>query len=450
MTSSQATPTTPEKQRTPITPEQSQIDLDSPLFDTIDCTPNTKKEMMSRKRKASQLIEKGSPTVTSAFLKWRLSVVERTLDVRVMQEQALSEANSFFQESGRPKPELVARLKQEEKALMTEKAYLLSQRKCLEGDLNDIDTSKTGLADAYINELRMSLEEASSSKEKVRALKAPRLDRRRFAKTVDDYLGTIQVSTYTNEVLAKWCHVLGYWLSPSSITCAHIVPFSFDTKDMAHMFGSDEPPLTSRRNGLNLQKAIEKAFDNCWITIVPLDSVESSPTEWKVVLLKTGIGDNVFFEDKLQNTSQRLWRWRDIDGRKLSFPNDYRPARRFLYMRYTLAWLHAESNGWVGFKEKVPSGQVWASPNKPDGYLRKSILLELGKKTGDKLPRDLMDAGMFEDPETSSLVYDVVAGIRVTEHVQAHLDGERDSKEDEDEVGEGMEQVMEEREMCED
>ena len=280
------------------------------------------------------------------------------------------------------------------------------------------------------------------------------MDRRRFAKTVDNYLGTMKVSTYTNEVLAKWCHVLGYWLSPCSITCAHIVPFSFDTKDTAHMFGSDEPPLTSRRNGLNLQKAIEKAFDNCWITIVPLDSVKSSPTEWKVVLLKTGIGDNVFFEDSLDITGQRLWRWRDIDGRKLSFPNDYRPARRFLYMRYTLAWLHAESNDWVGFKDKVPPGQVWASPNKPDGYLRKSILLELGKKTGNKLPRDLMDAGMFEDPETSSLVYDVVAGIRVTEHVQAHLDGERDSKEDEDEDededGEGMEQVGEEREMCED
>ena len=29
------------------------------------------------------------------------------------------------------------------------------------------------------------------------------------------------------------------------------------------MFGSDEPPLTSRRNGLDLQKNIEKAFDIC-------------------------------------------------------------------------------------------------------------------------------------------------------------------------------------------
>ena len=121
---------------------------------------------MSRKRKASQLIEKGSATVTSAFLKWRLSVVEKTLDLRAMQEQAFSEANSFFQESSRSKPELVARLKQEKKALMTEKVYLLSQRKFLEEDLNDIDTSKTGLADAYINELRTSLEKCPVSRRK--------------------------------------------------------------------------------------------------------------------------------------------------------------------------------------------------------------------------------------------------------------------------------------------
>ena len=95
----------------------------------------------------------------------------------------------------------MAVLKKDVKALLTEKAYLLSQRKYLEGDLNDIDTSKTELAEAYINGLRMLLEEASSSKEKVRALRAPRLDKKRFAKTVDEYLDTRQESTYTNEDL---------------------------------------------------------------------------------------------------------------------------------------------------------------------------------------------------------------------------------------------------------
>ena len=57
--------------------------------------------------------------------------------------------------------------------LLAEKVFLLSQRKCLEGDFNDVDTGKTRMADAYIDELRLSLEVASRSREKV---KAPRLD----------------------------------------------------------------------------------------------------------------------------------------------------------------------------------------------------------------------------------------------------------------------------------
>ena len=198
------------------------------------------------------------------------------------------------------------------------------------------------------------------------------------------------------------------------------------------MFGSDEPPLTSRRNGLSLQIKIEEAFDNCSIVIVPVDSVESTPTEWKILLLNTAKRDKVFFRDMFKATDRELWRWRDIDGRKLSFRNDKRPARRFLYMRYTLAWLHAEDKSWPGFKEKVPPGEVWKSPNKPKGYLRNSILLKLGRKTGDRLPKDLVSAGIFEDSDTSSIVHDEVAGIRVTEHVQGHLDEVRDTKEDDE------------------
>ena len=115
-------------------------------------------------------------------------------------------------------------------------------------------------------------------------------------------------------------------------------------------------------------------------------------------------------------------------------------------MRYALAWLHAEDKSWPGFKEKVPPGEVWASPNKPDGYLRKSILLELGKKMGDRLPKDLVSAGVFEDPDTSSIVHDEVAGIKVTELVQGHLDGVRDTKKDE----ESTERAGEEEEPIED
>ncbi|KAL8957622.1 MAG: hypothetical protein Q9183_006009 [Haloplaca sp. 2 TL-2023] len=140
---------------------------------------------------------------------------------------------------------------------------------------------------------------------------------------------------------------------------------------------------------------------------------------------------NPFFTDLVNLTDRKVWKFKDIDGRKLTFNNMNRPARRYLYLRYTLAWLHANDENWPGFKEKVPPGKVWASPNKPEGYLRKSILVKLAKRTGDKLPTELIDSGVFEDSDSRSLLSDVVAAVRVSKLVQAHLAGERDPKFDE-------------------
>ncbi|KAL9064014.1 MAG: hypothetical protein Q9161_009147 [Pseudevernia consocians] len=420
MASTHSTPITPQKQ---LTSNRFQLDIES-----IDCTPDTRERLRSQKRKASEILEEGSPQTTIPFLKWRLAVVEDTLNVKALEKKALSEATEYFEKTNRSKSELLATIKEVERGLTSERAILLSQRKSFEGDLNDVDTSNTRLEDAYITELRYSLELASSTKEKAPGTKAPRLEGKQFAEIVHKYLGT--GLREPNETAMKFCNVLGFWLP--SIKCARIIPFSFHIKEMGHMFGSDESPLTSRRNGLSLQAKIEEAFDNCWVTIVPRGSVASTPTEWKIILLNPNVRDWVFYQDTYKFTDRPMWKWRDIDGRKLTFCNDNRPARRFLYMRYTLAWLHAEDKGWEGFKEKVPPGHIWASPNKPDGYLRSSILRELGRRTGDTLPEDLITAGAFDDAATSSVVYDTVAGIRVTETVQRHLEGERDPIEGED------------------
>ena len=35
------------------------------------------------------------------------------------------------------------------------------------------------------------------------------------------------------------------------------------------------------RNRLSLQKNSEEAFDNCWVAVISVDSVEPNLTEWK-------------------------------------------------------------------------------------------------------------------------------------------------------------------------
>lgn len=424
----------------PITPERIDIfclakDTDSSILDgedldRIDCSPATKTQINALKRKASQLSEEGSPNTTSPFLKWRLAVVESKLRVRNKQREALNEASPSFYTTTKPKEEWFALLKQDEKALLKEKTFILSKRQILEEDLNDLVTSKVRLEEAYITELRMSLQAASSTKYRKLAYKVPRLERTVFQNLVNEYLGT-KISSDTGST-RRWCSVLACWLPRDEVKCAHIIPFSWNTKDMAYMFGGDEPPLTSKRNGLSLQTKIEQAFDDCWVTIVPVDSVECTPTRWKILLLNTSQANKTFFCDMSRgaaDTGQEYWRWQDIDGRELKFLNDNRPARRFLYMRYALAWLTAEDKSWESFKERVPPGEVWTSPNKPDGYLRKSVFLGIHKRLGDKLPNHLIHAGIFEDPDTSSIVDDELAKIRITEHVENHIEGARDEKE---------------------
>ena len=193
---------TPEKQ---LTSSRLDLDLDSPTMDDHDCTPNTKAEIHSKKRKASQILSQGSPNTISLFLKWRFSVVEQELEVKEMERKALLEANTFYKKIGRSKQELIAIVDEEEKNLLSEKKILLSHRQILVQDISDIIDSRTQLQEAYTKELRIALAAASSSDQTSRGLKAPRLDRKAFNKALDKYLGTKKVTNTGDS--AKWCAV---------------------------------------------------------------------------------------------------------------------------------------------------------------------------------------------------------------------------------------------------
>lgn len=409
--------------------EDGDIYVDSPALDDIPYTPEIRAKMSTLKLKASQTLKQGSPTVTKQFLQWRPKAVTAFLEFRAMQRQAPTWSAS----SQSTQAELLKFIEMGERRLLFEKAYLLSDSKSIEGDLNDIVYDKNELLKAYLNELRMSMEVAVSAKTKPVDSKALRLGNKEFSDAVYDYLGTRRV--LEGGCMLYFCNVLGLELGQFEVECARIVPSSWNTKEFAYMFGADGS-FASKRNGLSLQHRIGEAFDNCWLTIVPIETVQATPTEWKVVLLNESVRNNTFCVKSYE--SGENWTWKDIDGRKLTFLNDNRPARRFLYLRYILAELQADKNAWPGFKDKFPPAEVWASPNKPDGYLRKSVLVELRERTGNKLPKRLLDAGSFEDAATSNAVHDELAAIRVTEKVRSYLEGERDPKpnDEDDDYGE--------------
>ncbi len=93
-----------------------------------------------------------------------------------------------------------------------------------------------------------------------------------------------------------------------------------------------------------------------------------------------------------------------------------RPARRYAYFRYALAisksptshhesvlrlkdiTVHAVKEFPNNAINEMPRGKVWASPARPDGYLRRSMLRLLGMTIGDtELPEALTTEGITFD-----------------------------------------------------
>ena len=63
-----------------------------------------------------------------------------------------------------------------------------------------------------------------------------------------------------------------------------------------------------------------------------------------------------------------------------------------------------------------------------------SILRNLARKVGDRdeLPADFIEAGEFEDPDTTSKIREEVGKLNIPLAIRKHLDGERDDKEGDD------------------
>ena len=58
-----------------------------------------------------------------------------------------------------------------------------------------------------------------------------------------------------------------------------------------------------------------------------------------------------------------------------------RPARRYLYFRYVITYLHHKREGTLVWVENVEArGTIWATPGP---YLRQSMLISLARKVSD-------------------------------------------------------------------
>ena len=89
---------------------------------------------------------------------------------------------------------------------------------------------------------------------------------------------------------------------------------------------------------------------------------------------------------------------------------------------------------------------MWATPDKPGGYLRSSVLRLLASKIDDRapLPEDFVLAGGFDDPDSESRVQDQASAIVLPCLVRAHLEAKRTKAAEEDDDDDDTDEEEEE------
>lgn len=391
--------------------------------------PSAQSEIRNLKSQASDLSESSELTTLKSVIAWKDSML--ALEREGLQIALADLQNQWKTSRNRDEQEVLdkdivntqGRLEEMEREHMVVKL----NKKPMHEDAVDVAwMGELMVQDMYLAWLASS---AEGDKEIKRLKKYPRGD---FADLVGTYLKATK--TTKSEGNYRHCAVLNRWLPKKEVTCAHIVPRSFYCEELQYLFGSRENPGQSRKNGIFLTNAIENAWDNGDVAIIPDGSIESNPIEYKIVQINPEASDNLLHEDISGNevylkvsslkllsiflssifTSTSIFSFilrllmasfskvcvsQDVDGKRLSWQTGFRPARRFLYFRFAMAYIKCNRNGWP--THMLPRGQTWATPEKKGGYLRAAPFMSLVRAIGDDLiPEEVLEEGTFTDKES--------------------------------------------------
>ncbi|KAJ5475290.1 hypothetical protein N7539_008356 [Penicillium diatomitis] len=252
----------------------------------------------------------------------------------------------------------------------------------------------------------------------------------------------------------NWCHVLGVWRDADGIKAAHIVPKSLRAGDLDHIFGQMDDDISSDpQNGqfylfsqrrqhhihilfvplaVNLHSVIERHLDQGTLVIVPAPGDFTVPTTWRCLVLDRskdkdiicdrssnmkglegtpGRGDafvrvKVSLDNSqsavLAHSSKAFFNHtpQDLHNRPLTFLNNNRPRRRYLYFRFIMSYLNAKRQNVVNLSVPLETKQFWPSPG---GYLHESTLKIMARSvSGCELPPPLISGQTFKESDDPS------------------------------------------------
>ncbi|KAL3455715.1 hypothetical protein BJX64DRAFT_281870 [Aspergillus heterothallicus] len=235
-----------------------------------------------------------------------------------------------------------------------------------------------------------------------------------------------------------WCPVLGKYFAPDMVTASHLFPWRPGQDGMDAMFGRIRPSeLFPSRNGMMIATVIEKQLGKGVLAIVP--DLPERPTktmlscwaereirDYKIRLIDPEwAGRNHFIDGNMM--------FKDLDGKKLVFKGNFRPAARYLYYHYCAQIIHRSwrkpSVEATPLLEEELGKPFWGTPGP---YIRanmlRAVMEEVGHDAGDLL------IGAKRSGGKDSLVIDVIAEeVAARQAKEERADEGENEEENEDE-----------------
>jgi hypothetical protein len=134
--------------------------------------------------------------------------------------------------------DLESEVSQKERELITFKR----QKKIIADDIDEVLPQYDTIERPYCSVLMSKIMSASGKQKK-----AKKFDQSAYSKAVLSFYGAVR-STDSGDV-EKYCHLTG-WLPEKQVKCAHLVPKSLESDELAYLFGVREAVLSEPRNGV--------------------------------------------------------------------------------------------------------------------------------------------------------------------------------------------------------
>ncbi|KAL8730648.1 MAG: hypothetical protein Q9166_003961 [cf. Caloplaca sp. 2 TL-2023] len=224
----------------------------------------------------------------------------------------------------------------EKRARLTAEDLILRSRRAriLEDMSNMSSTLGIKWSDAYSTLITQEF------RGKVQATKSSRRDDKQQREWSDSLKDMYSSWEFPDRKGGVWCPVMKAYAPVRYRKAAHIVPWALGVDNITHIFGEDGYTVVTRyKNGLVLDKDVEKALDRGWIVIIP-SSKKSQYDEFKTMLI-------------------------DEDRRHLEIGKGPQ------------TW---GIKGWAEKEQQLVNGTIWATP---DHHLQRSILAKLGESLGN-------------------------------------------------------------------